>query len=131
MVCEVGARQSPQGAEENTGGDRLAPRCADGEKPSLAAVDTFPGRKVDAPLVESAYVWLECSLREILDGLGPNSLVIGDVVAAAVHEDALREADRDDADQIHLAPLLAYLSPGRIATIDTSTAFPFHRGFSR
>jgi hypothetical protein len=70
-------------------------------------------------------------LHSILDVFGPNSLIIGKVVAAAAQEDALRAEDRDEADQIYQFPLLAYLSPGRLAEIRQSTAFPFPKGFSR
>jgi flavin reductase (DIM6/NTAB) family NADH-FMN oxidoreductase RutF len=108
-----------------------APRCEDQSKPSLLALPTFPARSVDGVLVRGCCLFLECTLRNVLDGFGPNSLIIGDVVAAAAHEDALRAADRDEADQIYQFPLLAYLSPGRFAEIRRSTAFPFPRGFSR
>jgi hypothetical protein len=53
------------------------------------------------------------------------------VVAAAAREEALREDDRDEADQLYQFPLLAYLNPGRIAEIRQTTAFPFPRGYSR
>jgi len=108
-----------------------APRCEDLSKPSLLVLPTFPARQVDGVLVQGCYLFLECTLHRILDGFGPNSLIIGQVVAAAVHEDALRAEDRDEADQIFEFPLLAYLSPGRLAEIRQSTAFPFPRGFSR
>jgi flavin reductase (DIM6/NTAB) family NADH-FMN oxidoreductase RutF len=108
-----------------------APRCEDQSKPSLLALPTFPARRVDGILVRGCYLVLECTLHSVLDGFGPNSLIIGDVVAAAAHEDALRAEDRDEADQIFQFPLLAYLSPGRLAEIRQSVAFPFPRGFSR
>jgi flavin reductase (DIM6/NTAB) family NADH-FMN oxidoreductase RutF len=108
-----------------------APRCEDRSKPTLLALPTFPARKVDGILVEDCYLFLECTLHSILDGFGPNSLVIGAVTAAAAHEDALRDPDRDEADQVFRFPLLAYLSPGRLAEIRHSTAFPFPEGFSR
>jgi flavin reductase (DIM6/NTAB) family NADH-FMN oxidoreductase RutF len=108
-----------------------APRCEDQSKPSLLVLPTFPAHKVDGVLVKDCYLFLECSLHSVLDGFGPNSLIIGSVVAAAAHEDALRDDQRDEADQIFQQPLLAYLSPGRVATIRQSTAFPFPKGFSR
>jgi hypothetical protein len=70
-------------------------------------------------------------LHSILDGFGPNSLIIGNVVAAAAHEDAVRAQERDEGDQIYDSPLLAYISPGRLAEIRQTSAFPFPRGFSR
>jgi flavin reductase (DIM6/NTAB) family NADH-FMN oxidoreductase RutF len=108
-----------------------APRCEDRSKPSLLVLSSFPARRVDGILVRGCYLFLECTLRTVLDGFGPNSLIIGDVVAAAAHEDALRAEDRDEAEQIFQSPLLAYLSPGRVAEVRQSTAFPFPKGFSR
>jgi flavin reductase (DIM6/NTAB) family NADH-FMN oxidoreductase RutF len=108
-----------------------APRCEDRTKPTLLVLPTFPARVVEGVLVKDCYLFLECTLHSVLDGFGPNSLVIGTVVAAAAHEDALRQQDRDEADQIFQFPLLAYLSPGRLAEIRQSTAFPFPQGFSR
>jgi flavin reductase (DIM6/NTAB) family NADH-FMN oxidoreductase RutF len=108
-----------------------APRCEDRTKPTLLLLPTFPARAVDGVLVRGCYLFLECTLHSVLDGIGPNSLLIGDVVAAAAHEDALRGQDRDEADLIFQFPLLAYLSPGRLAEIRQSTAFPFPEGFSR
>lgn len=108
-----------------------APRCEDRSKPSLLALPTFPARAVDGVLVADCYLFLECTLHSILDGFGPNSLIVGNVVAAAAHEDALRRDERDESDQIFQAPLLAYLNPGRLAEIRQSTAFPFHEGFTR
>jgi flavin reductase (DIM6/NTAB) family NADH-FMN oxidoreductase RutF len=108
-----------------------APRCEDLSKPSLLVLPTFPARVVDGVLVTGGYLFLECTLHSVLDGFGSNSLIIGNVVAALAHEDALRTEERDEADQIFQFPLLAYLSPGRLAEIRQSTAFPFPRGFSR
>jgi flavin reductase (DIM6/NTAB) family NADH-FMN oxidoreductase RutF len=108
-----------------------APRCDDQSKPSLLVLPTFPARQVDGILVQGCYLFLECTLRTMLDGFGPNSLIIGDVVAATAHEDALRSEGRDEADQIFQFPLLAYLNPGRLAEIRQSTAFPFPQGFAR
>ena len=51
----------------------------------------FPARQVDGVLVKGCYLFLECTLHSILDGFGPNSLIIGNVVAAAAHEDAVRD----------------------------------------
>ncbi len=108
-----------------------APRCEDQSKPSMLVLPTFPARQVDGVLVRGCYLFLECNLRSILDGFGPNSLIIGDVVAAAAQEDALRADDRDEADQRFQCPLIAYLNPGRLAEIRQTTAFPFPKGYSR
>jgi flavin reductase (DIM6/NTAB) family NADH-FMN oxidoreductase RutF len=108
-----------------------APRCEDLSKPSLLLLPTFPARVVDGVLVKGCYLYLECKLHSILDGFGPNSLIIGDVVAATAHDDALRAEERDEADQLFQFPLLAYVSPGRLAEVRQTTAFPFPRDFSR
>jgi flavin reductase (DIM6/NTAB) family NADH-FMN oxidoreductase RutF len=108
-----------------------APRCEDQSKPTLLVLPTFPATAVDGVLVKGCSLFLECTLHSIVDGFGPNSLIIGNVKAAAAHEDALRCEERDEADQIFQFPLLAYLSPGRLAEIRQSTAFPFPEGFSR
>jgi flavin reductase (DIM6/NTAB) family NADH-FMN oxidoreductase RutF len=108
-----------------------APRCEDLSKPSLLVLSTFPARQVEGALVSGCYLFLECTLHSILDGFGPNSLIIGNVVAAAAHEDAMRADERDEGDQIYQFPLLAYVSPGRLAEIRQTTAFPFPKGFSR
>jgi flavin reductase (DIM6/NTAB) family NADH-FMN oxidoreductase RutF len=108
-----------------------APRAEDRSKPSLLVLPTFPARAVEGALVKGCYLYLECTLHSIVDGFGANSLIVGNVVAAAAVEDALRDAERDEAEQIFRSPLLAYLSPGRLAEIRQSTAFPFPRDYSR
>lgn len=110
-----------------------APRCGeDGDdKPSLAALPTFPASTVNGVFARDAYVFLECVLERIVDGFGGNSLLAGRIVAAHVHQDALRASERDDQELIHDAPLMAYLYPGRFASIDRTFSFPFPAGFKR
>lgn len=106
-----------------------APRDEDASKPSLAALETFPAERVDAPLVRGSNLWLECELERIVDGFGDATLIVGRVVAAAADERALRSSDADDADLVHDLPLLAYLSPGRFATVANSLSFPYPADF--
>ena len=106
-----------------------APRAGDA-KAGLAALATIPARVVDGVLVDGCLVHLECRLDRIVDGFGDASIITGAVVAASVDPAALRALERDDADLIHEAPLLAYLQPGRMASIDRSTSFPFPAGFT-
>lgn len=106
-----------------------APRAGDA-KAGLAALATIPARVVDGVLVDGCLVHLECRLDRIVDGFGDASIITGAVVAASVNPAALRALERDDADLIHEAPLLAYLQPGRMASIDRSTSFPFPAGFT-
>lgn len=109
-----------------------APRCGeDDEKPVLESVPTFPAREVDAPLLEDAYLYLECELERVVDGFGENSLVAGTVVAAHVRPEALRGEERDDQDVVARTSPLVYLSPGRYTEVEESRAFPFPAGFRR
>ncbi|MGZ4308297.1 MAG: flavin reductase [Gaiellaceae bacterium] len=106
-------------------------RLADGSKPTLAAVPTFPAREVDGVLVEGCSLYLECELDRIVDDLGANSLVVGQVVAARAPRAARRAGDVDDADLLHALRPLVYLAPGRFAEVRESHAFPFPADFSR
>jgi flavin reductase (DIM6/NTAB) family NADH-FMN oxidoreductase RutF len=108
-----------------------APRCDGDAKPALEALETRPATRVDGVLLEDAYLHFECETDRIVDGFGRNSLVTGRVVEALVAADSIRRVDRDDADLLVRAPLLAYVAPGRYATISETLAFPFHVGWSR
>ena len=108
-----------------------SPRCDDGSKPIANALPTFDAARVDAPLLQDGYLFLECRLERIIDDLGDNSLIMGRIEYARVAEDALRLSDRDDADLIQASPLLAYLYPGRFAPISDTRQLPFPSGFKR
>jgi len=100
-------------------------RTENSTKPSLTALDTFPATAVDGPLVAGCSLYLECRLDRVIDGFGENVIVVGEIVAAAAAEDAVRLSDSDDADVIAASPLLAYLSPGRFAVVEDSRSFPY------
>jgi flavin reductase (DIM6/NTAB) family NADH-FMN oxidoreductase RutF len=108
-----------------------SPRCGDDTKPALALLSTQPATTVDGVLVANCYLHLECVLHSMLDGFGANSLIIGEVVAASADEDYVRMDDRDGGEQLYYSPLLAYISPGRYATIRNTAQFPVPEGFSR
>jgi flavin reductase (DIM6/NTAB) family NADH-FMN oxidoreductase RutF len=108
-----------------------APRCGDEEKPSLLALPTVPATRVDGVFIEDAYLFLECEHFKTVDGFGINSLITGEIVAAYAHTDALRSSEWDDQELIHDAPLLAYLQPGRFASIERSYSFPFPAGMKK
>ncbi len=108
-----------------------SPRCSDDSKPALAALPTFPAKTIDGQLLTQSYLFFECRLDRIIDDFGNNSLITGRIVAAHVLPDALRSEDVDDQDLITAVPLLAYVSPGRYAKIDRSSAFPFPEGFQK
>lgn len=106
-----------------------SPREDDATKPALAALDTLPASTVPGVLVAGCSVNLECELDRIVDGFGDGSLVVGRVVAACADPAALRDAESDDADRIRDRPLLAYVHPGRFASIGPTQGFPFPAGF--
>ncbi len=108
-----------------------SPRCDDGDKPSLNFIDVVRSPKVDCPIVRDGYLYLECKLERLVDGFGPNSLIVGQVVAARVDAEYLRRVERDDHDVIHDAPLLGYVSPGRFAIVDDTRSFPFPAGMKK
>lgn len=108
-----------------------SPRCDDEEKPCLNALPVFPASRVNGVLLKGSSAFLECELDRIVDGFGVNSLIVGRVVAAHVAEDAERFCDGDDQTLVHDAPLLAYLHPGRFATIGDSYSFPFPAGMKK
>jgi flavin reductase (DIM6/NTAB) family NADH-FMN oxidoreductase RutF len=107
------------------------PRAEDQTKPALKVLPQFKADTVDGVFVKDAYLFLECKLEKIVDDLGGNSLIIGEIVDAQVDDDFLRLSELDDQQLIHSSPLLAYLYPGRFAKIDQSFSFPFPKDFKR
>jgi flavin reductase (DIM6/NTAB) family NADH-FMN oxidoreductase RutF len=108
-----------------------SPRSDDHSKPSLQSLPTFPATSIDGVFLTDSYLFLECKLDRIVDGFGNNSLIAGRVVAAQISEAALRLNDKDDQDVLQESPLLAYLPPGRYASISQTFSFPFPKGFTR
>ena len=108
-----------------------SPRCEDGTKSAVSALPTFSAREIAGVFLADSQLCLECELDRIVDDVGPNSLIIGRVLAAYVHREALRSDDRDDHEVVEGQPLLVYLHPGRFAEIRESRSFPFPAGFKR
>ncbi|MDX1616118.1 MAG: flavin reductase [Candidatus Promineifilaceae bacterium] len=108
-----------------------APRLEDDVKVALMALPTFPAQVIDGQFVKDGYLFLECALDRVIDAFGRNSLITARIVAAHVHDVARRDEDRDDSALLNEAPLLAYLEPGRFATVAQTFAFPFPKDFSR
>ena len=108
-----------------------SPRCEDDSKPQLQLMQTFRSRKVDCPVVADGYLFLECELERFVDGFGDNSLIVGRIVAAEIDPVFLRAEDRDDQDLLRDASLLAYVSPGRFATVRDTLAFPVPKGMKK
>ena len=48
-----------------------------------------------------------------------------------MHEDALLASECDEQELLAAAPLLAYIHPGRIATIAETRSFPFPLGMRK
>lgn len=108
-----------------------SPRWEDGSKVEVQAVPTVPARFIEGIFLRDSSLLLECELDRIIDDFGSNSLIAGKIVAAHVHEEALRGDDRDDQEVIAQSPLLVYLHPGRFTRITRSDSFPFPTGFRR
>ncbi len=106
-------------------------RTTDCRKPALAALPTFPARRIEGAFLRNSSLFLECELDRFVDGFGANSLIAGKIVEAHAPEEVLREAELDEGAMIHDSPLLAYLDPGRFARIEESYSFPFPRDFER
>ena len=102
-----------------------SPRVAEGNKPIIDYLSTFPATQVDGSFISDGYLYFECRHFKTIDGFGENCLITGEIVAAFADDDYLRHAEDDDQETIHGAPLFAYLAPGRFAAIDRSNAFPF------
>lgn len=96
-----------------------------GHKPVLDYFTTFAAREIGGVLIEDAYLYFECRHFKTVDGFGPNCLITGEIVAAYAEAEFLRSNEIDDQALVHDSPLLAYLAPGRFASIDRSNAFPF------
>lgn len=101
------------------------PRQTSGSKPVLECFSTFPAKEIEGAFIEDAYLFLECEHMKTVDGFGENCLITGEIVAAYADREFVRSAELDDQELVHDSPLLAYLSPGRFATIERSNAFPF------
>jgi flavin reductase (DIM6/NTAB) family NADH-FMN oxidoreductase RutF len=108
-----------------------APREPDGSKPTLEMLTLLPAKAVDGVLIDGCRLNLECRVTRVIDDLGANALVIGEIVAARAMATAERRIDVDDADLLRRLPLLAYVHPGRVATVDVTAPFPYHLAFRR
>ena len=108
-----------------------APRCDDGQKASLFGLPVVGAETIPGPLIGGAYLQLECRLTRVVEGFGENGLVVGEIVAARVHEDAARSVELEDERLVARSPLLVYLAPGQYARIEESRSFPFPSGFTR
>ena len=97
----------------------------DGHKPVLDLYDTFPAKHVDGEFIEDAYLFFECRHHKTYHDFGPNCLITGEIIAASAGPGFVRSSERDSMELIAENPLLAYVSPGRFASIERTNAFPF------
>ncbi|MGI9235525.1 MAG: flavin reductase [Woeseiaceae bacterium] len=102
-----------------------SPRMDTGSKPVIDYLETFPAKNIEGQFIKDGYLFFECRHYKTIGGFGENCLITGEIIAAYAEEGFLRHGEDDDQETIHDAPLFAYLSPGRFATIDRSNAFPF------
>lgn len=108
-------------------------REEDDSLPVIKEVPTSEARQIKGKFLKDSYFQLECKLSQKLGKFGEWEIVVGEVVAAYVHQDALREEgdDADESNHIQEHPLLAYLHPNRFSVIKESNAFPFPKQFKR
>jgi flavin reductase (DIM6/NTAB) family NADH-FMN oxidoreductase RutF len=108
-------------------------REQDDSKPVIEEVPTEEAKKVEGKFLKDAYVQLECELDQTYGKFGEWEIIVGEIIGAYVHTDALRKFDEDldDEQLIREAPLLAYLFPDRFGIVKNSTGFPYPKGFKR
>lgn len=108
-------------------------REIDDSKPILKKIPMTDATEIEGKFLKNSYFNLECRLSQFLGKFGEWELVIGEVVAAYVNEDAMRRESKnfDGAQHVYDSPLLAYLHPDRFSKIRKSNAFPFPEDFKR
>ena len=101
--------------------------------PIIEQVPTSDAQYIEGKFLKDSYIQLECKLSEMLGKFGEWEIVVGEIVSAYAHKDALREEgdDADEDNQIQQHPLLAYLHPNRFSVVKESNAFPFPKDFKR
>lgn len=107
------------------------PRTSDGTVQGVEVLPTEPARVVDGVVLRDAAIQLECETERIVDDFGPNSLIVGTIVAARAGRDLVRASETEDGDLIRSSPLLVYVTPGRFAEISDTRPFPFPADFSK
>ncbi|NNK29499.1 MAG: flavin reductase [Flavobacteriaceae bacterium] len=101
---------------------------------SDAVLDALPVAKavnMDVPVIEGAYLYLECRFLKILEGFDDYAIITGEVVAAYADKEYALGSERDEQDQLQKNPLLVYVAPGRFARISQTFNFPFPKDFKR
>ena len=102
-----------------------SPRFVDGSKPATSILSVVPARHVAGPLVEGAYLQLECELDRVIEGFGENGLIVGRIVAAYAAPDALRDLENEADASLRAMPPIAYIHPDRFIAVTETLSFPF------
>ena len=97
----------------------------------LGSLPVVKALGMNAPLIDGAYLYLECRFYKILEGFDDYAIITGEVVAAYADKEYARTSEMDEQEQLHKNPLLAYVAPGRFAQIEQTFNFPFPKDFHR
>lgn len=102
-------------------------------KPVVEQIPTTEAQIVEGKFLKDSYFQLECNLSQILGKFGEWEIIVGEIIAAYIHEEFLRSDDDDinDGRLIRKHPLLAYLHPDRFGVVEESNAFPLPKDFKR
>lgn len=87
----------------------------------LTGVDA---QNVRVPLIAECRAHLECRLVDMRQ-YGDELFIVGEVLGAAVEEDALAD---QGVSAIGMAPLMAFVHPGHFAGLHVARKFPFPEG---
>ncbi|NNK10384.1 MAG: flavin reductase, partial [Flavobacteriaceae bacterium] len=97
----------------------------------LQALSMVGATTMDAPMIEGAYLYLECELFKVIDDFDDYSLITGSIKAVHVDKDYMKVSDSDERVQLKKFPLLAYIAQGRFASVSETFNFPFPKDFKR
>jgi len=109
-----------------------APRCEEVNynKKIVDLLPTIKAPNIDALFLKDAYLYLECTLHNIIDGFGQYSLISGKIIGAHVDEKYLKIYDQDDQSMLLKSPLLGFLAYSRYTVIRESNDFPMPKDFT-
>ncbi len=85
----------------------------------------------EAIFLRDSYVMLDCISHKIIDGFDDYSLITGKIQSARVHKNYIIVSDEGHQKQIYDHPLLAYIAPGRFASIRETLSYPYPKDFQR
>lgn len=110
-----------------------SPRCKESykDKVIVKALPTVKCQSIDSIFFKDSYLFLECELVKIIDGFDDYCIITGKIIEACVNKEYLIESEKDEQQQIHENPLLAYVANGRFSKIIETYNFPFPKGFNK